>query len=214
MATVWSGSPPRIRTQEMPDESGRRAQELTRRVEHYAKKALHMAEDFLQLARAENLDSSAFAETDLVTVDHNALDESYVGARAKHIRIVRRIGVDEVWVRADAGLLERAFLNLLSNAIKYSPDGSRMEFQLHAEGKEVQCCILDQGPGIPPDQTKKIFDPFHRIKDGQQRRRDGTGLGLAFVRLVAEKHGGQVEATNMPEGGACFCLRLSRPTAN
>ena len=110
--------------------------------------------------------------------------------------------------------MERAFLNLLSNAIKYSPDGSRIEFHLHAEGKEVQCCIRDQGPGIPPDQTEKIFVPFHRIKDGQPRRRDGTGLGLAFVRLVAEKHGGRIEATNMPEGGACFCLRLSRPRAS
>jgi len=188
--------------------------ELTRRVEHYARTALHMADDFRRLARAQNLDSSSFGETDLVTVAHNALDESYAWARAKGIRIVRRMGVEEVWLSADAGLLERAFMNLLSNAIKYSPEGSRIDFELRADAKEVQCCIRDQGPGIPPDQTEKIFDPFHCIEDGQLRKRHGIGLGLAFVRLVVDKHGGHVKVSNLPGEGACFCLRLSRPTAD
>ncbi len=183
-------------------------EEMLERVENYARKALKLAEDFLQLARAENVDKTNFGETDLVSVAHNAMDEAYTEAQAKHIRLVRRVDVDEAWLHADAGLLERALTNLVGNAIKYSPDGTLVELHLTKKKDAIECCVEDRGIGIPPEHLDKIFDPFYRLNRTPPRGESGAGLGLAFVKVVAEKHGGSVHAHSTVGKGSCFCIRL------
>ncbi|MCP3870659.1 MAG: CHASE2 domain-containing protein [Gammaproteobacteria bacterium] len=181
--------------------------ELVERLEFYTRKALQRAEDFLQLARAENVDQGSFQETDFVAIAHNALDEVYTNARSKKIQLIRSIAADEAWVMADSSLLERVLLNLLSNAINYSPEGSTVELHLTAGEKEVVCCIEDQGQGISDEDQQKIFDPFERLRNSAGVR-GGTGLGLAFVKVVALKHQGTIEVDSTPGKGSRFCLRI------
>ncbi len=183
-------------------------EEMLGSVEHYARKALKLAEDFLQLARAENVDKTNFSETDFVTVAYNAMDEAYTEAQAKNIRLIRHDDIDEAWLQADAGLLERALTNLVSNAIKYSPEGARIELRLTAKKDVIECCIEDHGIGIPHEHLSKIFDPFYRLEGTPRRSESGAGLGLAFVKVVAEKHGGSVRVSSTPGKGSCFCIRL------
>jgi two-component system sensor histidine kinase MprB len=98
--------------------------------------------------------------------------------------------------------LERAVTNLLDNAVKFSPPGGTVWVALH--GGEL--VVADEGPGIAPDDLAHVFERFYR--SAAARAVNGSGLGLAIVRNAAERHGGQVQAGNRPEGGALLRIRL------
>lgn len=107
----------------------------------------------------------------------------------------------------DPNLIGGALLNLMSNAVKYSPRGSAVKLRaLPAEGSVV-LEVCNPGPEIPPGELQRLFDPFYRRRE-QETSASGWGLGLAFVKRIAEQHGGQVEASSDPHAGTCFRLRL------
>jgi CHASE2 domain-containing sensor protein/signal transduction histidine kinase len=184
------------------------ATEMAQQIEPLARRSLRLADNFLNLARAEAADANAFEDTNLVSVAHNALDEAFVQAKARGVRLRRDLPDEEIWLHGDLGLLERALFNLLENAIKFSSDGGEVGLRLIREEGEVFCEIDDQGPGIPEDQLREIFLPFTQADTENTSQGRGVGLGLSFVKVVADKHRGSVEATNRPGGGALFCLRL------
>lgn len=108
-------------------------------------------------------------------------------------------------VSADREMLRRAVLNLLLNALDAMPQGGELVITgcpgLHG-GIDLE--IADSGPGVEPEQRRRLFEPFFSTKQG------GTGLGLAIVGRVAEAHGGHVRVQNCPEGGAAFTIHLPR----
>ncbi|KQR42861.1 ATP-binding protein [Acidovorax sp. Leaf160] len=112
-------------------------------------------------------------------------------------------------VRGVAKLLRRALRNLLENARRYSQGDITMT--LRAAGDRVEVSVCDHGPGVPPDQRERIFEPFYRLP-GASERSGGVGLGLALVRSIAQRHDGAVRCTDRPDGapGACFVLSLPR----
>jgi len=110
-------------------------------------------------------------------------------------------------VRGVVKLLRRAVRNLLENARRYSQ--GRVTLQLAHTGRAVELRVSDHGPGVPPAQRERIFEPFYRLP-GASERSGGVGLGLALVRSIAERHGGSVHCEGRPDGagGASFVLRL------
>ena len=113
-----------------------------------------------------------------------------------------------MWLRVNVALLERALTNLLSNAIKFSPEGAVVTVHLTHRGERLECCVQDQGPGIAPELREQIFQPFYHHDRQGQSSRTGVGLGLSFVKVVAEKHNGSISLQDGFGPGACFCLRL------
>ena len=107
---------------------------------------------------------------------------------------------------ADAVLLERVLVNLLENGCKYAGPGVRLGLNAHQLADELQICIWDEGPGLPPGKEQLIFEKFAR--GNQESVIPGVGLGLAICRAIVEAHGGQIRAENRPQGGACFCFTL------
>jgi signal transduction histidine kinase len=75
------------------------------------------------------------------------------------------------------------------------------------EGGNAVLQVCDRGPGVPPAQRERIFEPFYRLP-GASEREGGVGLGLALVKSIAERHGGSVLCEARNEGGACFTVRL------
>jgi two-component system sensor histidine kinase KdpD len=109
---------------------------------------------------------------------------------------------------ADAVLLEQAFFNILDNAAKYAPDESNIRIEGWRDGNALGLAVMDEGPGIPPDDLERIFDKFHRVTKGDQIR-PGTGLGLAISRGFVEAMHGTVTAANRADRpGAVFTMRL------
>ena len=108
-------------------------------------------------------------------------------------------------------LLRRAVRNLLENAVRHGRRTGRAEVvaQLSLQGGHAVLHIDDRGPGVPPDQRERIFEPFYRLP-GASEREGGVGLGLALVRQIAARHGGSVACDNREGGGARFTLRLPK----
>jgi signal transduction histidine kinase len=103
-------------------------------------------------------------------------------------------------------LLRRAVRNLLENAKRYS-GGSPVEVQLRQQGDDAELRVRDHGPGVPPDQRERIFEPFYRLP-GASERHGGVGLGLALVRSIAARHNGTARCEDAPGGGAVFVLAI------
>jgi CHASE2 domain-containing sensor protein/two-component sensor histidine kinase len=184
---------------EQGDASGRLRAPLAR--------ALSLAENFLSTSRAEMADSARFQEVELVAVLHQAADDAYAAACEKSVRLQRDLPDDPVWMQGDFGLLHRAVLNLLLNAVKYAPPDSVVELQLAQTGHQAVVSVSDRGAGISAEQQSRLFQRFSRV-EADASAPGGTGLGLYFVRTVAEKHGGSVAVAGLAEGGTCFSLRL------
>jgi signal transduction histidine kinase len=121
-----------------------------------------------------------------------------------------RSGTAEVVVLGVARLLRRALRNLLENAVRHGARmgrGSEVSAELGIEEGWAVLHVDDRGPGVPPDQRERIFEPFYRLP-GASEREGGVGLGLSLVKSIAERHQGTVHCDNRPDGGARFTLRL------
>ena len=97
--------------------------------------------------------------------------------------------------------------NLIENAVKYSPEGDEVEVQARPENGVVLIQVTDNGPGVPRDQQRLIFEKFGRA-DVPGASKPGSGLGLFIARSIAEAHGGTLEVHTRPHGGAAFDLTL------
>lgn len=126
--------------------------------------------------------------------------------RASRARAVTCEVEDGVWVPGDQLLLERVLDNLLANAGEYSPGDRDILVRLTVDGNAAVLAVADRGPGVPPGERARIFGRFVRGAAGAGR--PGLGLGLAVVAEVVAWHGGTVEVTDTPGGGATFLVRL------
>ena len=115
-------------------------------------------------------------------------------------------GEPAVVVRGVSRLLRRLVRNLLENARRYGGQGV-VTVALGREGPMAVMRVCDRGPGVPPSERERIFEPFYRLP-GASEREGGVGLGLALVRSIAQRHAGDVRCVEHEGGGACFVVRL------
>jgi len=104
--------------------------------------------------------------------------------------------------------LRRAFANLIENALRY---GECADVTLSPAAGHVVITVADRGPGIPADMRERVFDPFFRLETSRNRETGGTGLGLAVVRAIVGRHGGDVELEDRPGGG--LLVRVTLPVS-
>ena len=100
------------------------------------------------------------------------------------------------WILGDRELLTQLFSNLIENAIIHTPAGTQVTISLGREGGDAVAAVSDDGPGVPPDEHKKLFQRFYRRE--ASRTRPGYGLGLALVSAIMDLHGARmkIEGTN------------------
>ena len=103
-------------------------------------------------------------------------------------------------VRCDGKYLARALANVLRNAVRYAR--SRVSLSIERSGNRTVINVDDDGPGVPPAERQRLFEPFTRIGGSRERDSSGVGLGLAIVKSVAEWHGGEALISDSPLGGA------------
>ena len=103
----------------------------------------------------------------------------------------------------DPQLLGRVLRHLLENVAGHTPPGSRVKLSSKRTDERLEFCVEDNGPGIDPLDLPLIFEKFYRGKRGTGKRK-GSGMGLAIIRAILKAHGGGIEASNVPGGGARF----------
>ncbi len=121
------------------------------------------------------------------------------------------VPAEPLMVLASADRLLQILTNLIDNAESFTPDGEIVDVMAAGNAGTVSIFVRDRGPGIAPEHLERIFDRFFCYRPGQaDAHRRHTGLGLPIARAIAESYGGTLEASNHPEGGAVFELRLPR----
>ncbi|WP_034914942.1 MULTISPECIES: two-component system sensor histidine kinase RstB [Erwinia] len=112
---------------------------------------------------------------------------------------------------ADTRLIERVLDNLVNNALRYA--SQRLRISLWFDGESAFMQVEDDGPGIPPEERERVFEPFVRLDPSRDRATGGCGLGLAIVHSVAQAFGGNVSIGASPLGGASvrFCWPINLP---
>ena len=170
-------------------------------------KLRNLSDGLLRLARAHE-QSPQLAPVDLTTVAREAAGSLEILAAKKGVSIEVSLPA-ELMVNGDAGSLRELIIILLDNAIKYGGEDHIVRLGMRARGRYALLSVADQGSGIPVTDLPRIFDRFYRADASRHHAGvGGYGLGLAIARSIAEIHLGDLIATNLPEGGAIFTLKL------
>ena len=111
-------------------------------------------------------------------------------------------------VRIDPDLIAQVIRNLLSNAHRHAGLDGRVSLSATAEGTVLTVKVDDDGPGVPGEERKRVFDRFHRSESSRDRASGGSGLGLGIARSIVEMHGGRIWIEDSPLGGARVCFEL------
>ncbi|NTE83456.1 sensor histidine kinase KdpD [Agrobacterium tumefaciens] len=125
--------------------------------------------------------------------------------------IVLDIPSDLPMLKVDPVLFEQVLFNLIDNAAKYAPEHTAIEIRGWRQGKNIFLSVADAGPGIPPDDTERVFDSFYRVRKADHVQA-GTGLGLSICKGFIEAMGGSIRAENRSgRTGAQFTVSLPVP---
>ena len=162
--------------------------------------------DLLLLARADAGRLDKHRRCDLAEIAGDAAAEA---APLMGDRVLTVDNDHPLRVEGSPDELHRMVLNLLDNAARHTPAGANIELRLREQSGDAVVEVGDDGPGIPKAMRTQVFDRFVRGEGpADTAKGTGTGLGLAIVSAVATSHGGNVEATESPAGGALFRARI------
>ncbi len=179
------------------------------RIQDQVKKITRMVDDMLESARLEGDTKVSLVPTDLSIL----LTQTVLALKPKADKqnIVLSLDVPEIpqsiMVDAMPNELSRALTNLLDNAIKYTDKGGAVDVQLTLKNQHTIITIKDTGIGIEDDEIEHVFDRFHRTHAARFFT-SGTGLGLSIVKLIIDRHHGQIEVTSEKDKGSIFTVTL------
>jgi signal transduction histidine kinase len=173
-----------------------------RRAAHNVMRAMGIADHYLMMTRAENLQRNALTLLDLADLTEEVCEQMSVPAAAS-VQLLREIQ-PKMPILGDRILLMRVLGNLLSNAFKHSPHGSTVCVRVVREKGEASLSVCDSGPGLPAAMRARLFQRY-----AASGPRGSNGLGLALVARAARLHGARVSVENGPQGGAMVVLRFA-----
>jgi signal transduction histidine kinase/CheY-like chemotaxis protein len=197
------------------------------------KHLLSLINDILDLSKVEagkmTLDLEPVQMSSFVL---NSLSIVRDKAASRHVRLAMEAAEDLGSIQADARKVKQIVYNLLSNAVKFTPDGGQVTLRARRVARAdvgrlsggrsgrtfpvadsefaavLEISVADTGIGIPPAGLERLFQPFSQIDSGLARKFEGTGLGLAMVKQLAELHGGAVAVESAMGEGSCFTVWL------
>ena len=185
-----------------------------------ATRMARLIDDLLSLSRIElNAHLQPSTPLDLAPIVRQVADGLQTLARDRDVAIKVAAPPDPLIVLGDRDELIRALENLVENALKYGAAGKRIDItlarsQTRAGAPEVRLAVRDYGPGIAPEHLPRLTERFYRVDVADSRAQGGTGLGLALVKHVLNRHGGRLSIESTPGAGATFTMHLPLRTAN
>ncbi len=164
--------------------------------------------DLVMLARSDYAGIQLQRETeDLSELVRAAVDGMRSAAAEHQVQLSANVQ-NGITGEFDAGQIWRLMLNLIDNAIKFNRANGRVDVALVSDGSDASITILDTGSGISEEEQALVFERSYRTMNARRSTVPGSGLGLHFVRMIAEAHGGRIELNSAPGEGASFRIIL------
>jgi two-component system phosphate regulon sensor histidine kinase PhoR len=176
-----------------------------------ATRMARLIDDLLSLSRIElNAHLRPNTRVELRGIVRQVVDGLQTLARDREVEINVSASGDHVEVLGDRDELLRVFENLIENALKYAASGKRVEIMLTADSirNEARVAVRDFGPGIAPEHLPRLTERFYRVDVADSRAQGGTGLGLALVKHILNRHGGRLTIESVAGQGATFTAVL------
>lgn len=193
--------------------SGQRS-DFLHRLRTEAERLMGLIEDILDLTRLESgkmtLRPVSMSPADVV---HAAVETSRPLAERTRVNLVEQFEDGLPVLPLDSVKMGQVVTNLIVNAVKFSPQGRTVTVRAVREPRWVRIDVVDEGPGVSPDQTARIFELFGQSPDHAMSPDAGVGIGLHLVKRITELHGGHVGVVSQPGAGSTFWVRLPVPMA-
>jgi two-component system phosphate regulon sensor histidine kinase PhoR len=179
-----------------------------------ATRMARLIDDLLSLSRIEQkVHIHPDTTTDLVMIVNEVTDSLLPLARERDVEIKVTDQTDSLDVMGDRDELIRVFENLIENALKYGASGKLVDITLSrepavGEPRDALVSVRDYGPGIAPEHLPRLTERFYRVDIAESRAQGGTGLGLALVKHILNRHRGRLVIESTPGSGANFAVRL------
>ena len=192
------------------DPSNEQFREYARVIMDESNRLTDFVNKFLDLSRLESgrteVNKEPFNLLQLIT---RVLENLKGITEKKHIRIITDLPDSPNLALGDQNLIEQVLINLFSNAVKYSPEHSKIGIELRPEENNFLVNIIDNGQGIPSEELPHIFDKFYRVQHEESEEEiEGSGLGLALVKEIIERHGGTIRAQSRIGVGSIFSFTV------
>jgi two-component system, OmpR family, phosphate regulon sensor histidine kinase PhoR len=185
-----------------------------------ATRMARLIDDLLSLSRIElNAHLQPNTPVDLAPIVRQVVDGLLMLARDRGVEIKVAAPSEPLFVLGDRDELIRAIENLVENAFKYGAAGKRVDItltrgQTRAATPEARVAVRDYGPGIAPEHLPRLTERFYRVDVADSRAQGGTGLGLALVKHVLNRHGGRLTIESTLGQGAAFIMHLPLRTGD
>jgi two-component system OmpR family sensor kinase len=169
-----------------------------------------LVDDMLLIAR---LDQGRPLEKNPVDLQGIASDAAADARAVAPNREITLTSPGPVVVEGDDTRLRQVLSNLVRNALVHTPPHTTVEIAVSTEDGVGRMAVADHGPGLRPEEIRRIFEPFYRADPSRSRDSGGAGLGLSIVSAVVTAHGGQVRVKETTGGGATFEVELPLASA-
>ena len=182
-------------------------------MQEQARRMARLIDDLLSLSRIElNAHRRPDTPVDLVPIVRHVVDGLETLARDRGVS-VNVEAANALTVLGDRDELVRVFENLIENALKYGAAGKRVDIKIALAAApdgnpEAQVSVRDYGPGIAPEHLPRLTERFYRVDVSESRAQGGTGLGLALVKHILNRHRGRLSIESTPGAGATFTIHL------
>ena len=187
-------------------------------MEAQAKRMARLIDDLLSLSRIE-LSAHVRPQTavELLPIIRQVVDALQMLARDRGVTVTISAPKEPLVVSGDRDELTRLFENLIENALKYGASGKRVEITLSrafnvSGGEEAVAAVRDYGPGISGEHLPRLTERFYRVDVTESRAQGGTGLGLALVKHIMNRHRGRLSIESRSGEGATFTVRMPMST--
>lgn len=196
-------------TQEFFGPLNEKQKEYTGDIQNASEKLLNLVNNILDLSTIE----AGQMSLDIIDTDINAMMDSVFDlvsewARKERIEVKLDCSAHVGIAQIDESRMKQAIVNLVHNSISYTPEGGEIILKAEPIEDAVQFKVIDNGPGIAPEDQERIIQPFERVDSASSER--GAGLGLALVKNIVDLHGGQFVLESVAEQGTTVILSVPR----
>lgn len=171
-----------------------------------------LVQDLLTLTQLESGQiTMQFEDFDIVKLTEIVFEQLEENALRRSISLeIENPPEEKLIVHADYNRINQVMTNLVSNAIKYGREGGYVRVSFLADANGVQVSVSDNGPGIPKEHQRRIFERFYRVEKSRSRQEGGSGLGLAIVKHILQKHHTDISLHSEVGVGTTFTFYLPK----